>query len=142
MTQEETARNEIEAKFMATSNTLKDTQSAFDTERTLKDQEITQLKDEVNNNKCSPQISTVEIIKQSKLHVFKKVLIIGVSYSFSCYSFGTTCTIITHLTRVIISLFTKNICHGVHVHSCIQSTVNGIYTVCVLLVQCTCTLYT
>ena len=32
---------------MATSNTLKETQSAFDTERTQKDQEIQQLKDEV-----------------------------------------------------------------------------------------------
>ncbi len=56
LTQEESARNEIEAKLLATSNTLKEAQSAFDTERTQKDQELAQLKDEVNNllflNKC------------------------------------------------------------------------------------------
>ncbi len=45
--QEESARNEIDAKLMATSNTLKETQSAFETERSQKDQEITTLKDEV-----------------------------------------------------------------------------------------------
>ena len=47
LTQEESARNEIEAKLLATSNTLKEAQSAFDTERTQKDQELAQLKDEV-----------------------------------------------------------------------------------------------
>ena len=37
----------MEAKFMATSNTLKESQAAFETEKAQKDQEIAQLKDEV-----------------------------------------------------------------------------------------------
>ena len=47
---EELARNETDAKLMATSNTLKESQVAFETERTQKDQEITRLKDEVYHN--------------------------------------------------------------------------------------------
>ena len=49
LTNEESARNEVEAKLMSTSDTLKELQTTYETEKAQKDAEIAQLRDEVRN---------------------------------------------------------------------------------------------
>lgn len=50
LTQEETARNEVDAKLMRTTDELKEANAKYEIDITARDGEIVQLKDEVSNN--------------------------------------------------------------------------------------------
>lgn len=50
LSQEELARNELDARLMKTNEELKELQTKYETETAAKDSEILQLKDEVKNN--------------------------------------------------------------------------------------------